>query len=168
MISIGFQFDYELNSKKSLQKNHKTFWFFFDFFRFFWIFFDLFLIVLGFFWIFLDFFDFNWISIGFFLKVDFFDFFGFFSISIGFQLDFFGISIGFQLDFFMSVGEATSLRKKNKKIEKNQKPNPKSFFFDFNWFNYKIQSNWNPKKSEKNRKKIRGKYFFCLLHNSQS
>ena len=160
MISIGIQFDYELNSKNHSKKN-KNVLDFFDFFRFLLdFFFDLFLI----FWIFLDFFffldcffdffsicfwiffDFNWISIGFFLKFDFFDFFdffGFFSISIGFQLDFFGfqldfnwISIGFFHERWRSDKPEKKKTKKSKKI-KNQIQN--SFlFFDFNWFNSKI------------------------------
>ena len=160
MISIGFQFDYELNSKNHSKKIIKHFGFFsifFDFFGFFsicfWLFWDFF----GLFWIFS-------ISIGFqlvfFWKLIFFDFFGFFSISIGFQLDFFGFQLDFNWIFSWALAKRQAWEKKNKKIEKNQKPNPKSFFFDFNWFNYKIQSNWNPKKSEKNRKKNRGKIFF--------
>ena len=70
MISIGFQFDYELKSKNHSKKIIKHFGFF-DFF-------DVFRFVFDFcvFFIFLFFFD-------------FFFFLGFFSISIGFQLDFF-------------------------------------------------------------------------------
>ena len=158
MISIGFQFDYELNSKNHPKKIIKHFGFFFRFFwffcRFVFDFFVFFLIFLDcffeFFWIF---FDFNWI----FFESLFFSIFSIFFDFFRFQLDFFG----FQLDFFMSVGEATSLRKKKKtkksKNIKNQIQNP--FLFDFNWFNSKIQSNWNPKKSEK-IEKIRGKIFF--------
>ena len=75
----------------------------------------------------------------------FFDFFGFFSISIGFQLDFNWIFFEFFFDFFdffgfffdfnwISIGffherwRSDKPEKKNKKIEKNQKPNPKFFF----------------------------------------
>ena len=91
---------------------------------------DCFSICLDWFFDFFDFFGFFSISIGFqcvfFLNLIFFDFlymfsiFWIFTISIGFQFDFFG----FQSDFFLSVGEATSLRKK---IEKNRKPNPNLF-----------------------------------------
>ena len=112
MISIGFQFDYELNSKNH-SKNIKNV---LDFFQFFSISFGFFSICFWFFLIFLIFFG---------LFFDFFDFFGFFSISIGFQLDF----VGFQLDFNWIFSWALAKRQAwEKKIEKNQKPNPKFFF----------------------------------------
>ena len=68
MISIGFQFDYELNLKNHSKKIIKHVVFFSIFSMFFWIFFDLCLIFLFFlffldcfFRFFLIFFDFNWI-----------------------------------------------------------------------------------------------------------
>ena len=62
MISIGFQFNFELYSKKQ-SKKHKMIGFVLDLFG---CFLDVFWIVLGFFWYFLDFFG-----------ICFFDFFGF-------------------------------------------------------------------------------------------
>ena len=106
MISIGFQFDYELNSKNHSKKIIKHFGFFrffdfFDFFRFVLIFldfFDFFGLFFRFVFDFLIFFDFNWISIG-----------------------FFWISIGFQLDFFHEHWRSD---KPEKKKQKNRKKNP--------------------------------------------
>ena len=72
--------------------------------------------------------DFNWI----FFEIWFFSifsiFFGFFSISIGFQLDFFGFQLDFNWIFSWALAKRQAWEKKQKKIEKNQKPNPKFFF----------------------------------------
>ena len=128
MISIGFQFGVKFYSKNQSKKT--VFWFFFlgfvwilfgfvgffcleCFFVIFWFFrfqlhFNcLFLIWFYYFFDFnqVDFLDFNWISIRFFL---------------GFQLDF-----DFNWIFCMLVGEATSLKKENRK----KKSNPIFFIF---------------------------------------
>ena len=141
MISIGFQFDYELNSKNHSKKIKNVLDYFSIFFDFFWILFDLFL---SFWFFFFDFFGlffrffsiFFWffsISIGFqlfFLKFDFFRFFSiffwFFSISIGFQLDFFGFQLDFNWIFSWALAKQQAWEKKKNK--KKQKPNPKLFF----------------------------------------
>ena len=121
MISIGFQFDYELNSKNHSKKikNVLDFFDFFDFFRF----------LLGFFrfvFDFLDFFWFFWIVFRFFRF--FWIFFDFNWISIGFQLDFFGFQLDFNWIFSWALAKRQAWEKKTKRIEKNQKPNPKFFF----------------------------------------
>ena len=124
MISIGFQFDYELNSKNHSKKIKNVLDFFRLFFDFFWIFFRF---VFVFFWIFFWFFS---ISIGFFLKFDFFsiffDFFGFFFDFNWISIGFFWISIGFFHERWRSDKPEKKKNKKNRK--KNQKPNPKLFF----------------------------------------
>ena len=147
MISIGFQFDCELNSKNHSKKITKIldvvwilFGFFWIVFRFVLDFFLDFLIFLDCFFDFSIFFDFFSISIGFhldfFLKFDFFDFFDFFLIFFDF-LDFFR----FQLDFNLIV-------------------------LDFNWisigfFNERWRSDKPEKKEQsKKKKKIQNPFFF--------
>ena len=130
-------------------------------FGFLFVFFCFFLIV---FWIFLIFFWFFSLSMGFqlfFFEICFFFVFLIFFDDFGFQLFFW-----FQLDFswiFFSVGEPTSLKKKSKK---KTKQNP---FFYFLILIGSIPKS-NRIEIKKNQNKIgknRGKYFYCLLPNSQ-
>ena len=164
MISIGFQFDYELNSKNHPKKIIKHFGFFFrffwfvcrfvfDFFVFFWFFLDCFF---DFFWIF---FDFNWIFFESLFFSIFFDFFWFFSISIGF----FWISIGFFHERWRS--DKPEKKKKKSKNIKNQIQNP---FFLILIGSIPKSNRIEIQKNQKKSKKLEEKYFFCLLHNSQS
>ena len=156
MISIGFQFDYELNSKNHSKKIKNVLDFFFDFF---WIFFDLFLIFLGFFLIFLDCFSI------------FFDFFDLFRFQLDFNwifLDFNWISIG----FFHERWRSDKPEKKNKKIEKNQKPNPKFFFIFLILIGsipksnrIEIQKNQNKIKKKLRKIKKIGSFFITLNTN---
>ena len=145
MISSGFQFDYELNSKNHSKKIDKIL----DFVWIFSIFWDCFSICFGFFWFFwIVYFDFFWffsISIGFQLDflylmfLIFFDVLNIFSISIGFQFDFLWFQLDFNWIFLWALAKRQAWEKKQKKRKKSKTKSKILFnFFDFKWFNSKI------------------------------